>query len=118
MARHRPADAGARAKKKLIAAVAALLEPDAFADETAPDGGAGWVIGEEEFAENPARGLTAEHHHVVALWQAWRGGDLGTGPLPDPGGSNDQAAWLFDAFAILERTWAALRPKPDPPRGE
>lgn len=97
-----------------MAAVAALVEPDAFAGDAPPDGGQGWIIGDEEFADNPAAGVTAEHQHVAALWQAWRGGEFGGGPLPDPGGVNDQAAWLFDAFAVMERAWAALRPKPDP----
>ena len=48
---------------------------------------------------------------MLRLWQAYRGSGLAPGPLPDPGGLLDQAAWTMGAFRILDAAADAMKPK-------
>lgn len=48
---------------------------------------------------------------LLELWQAFRGGGFGAGPLPAPGGMMDQPACVMAAFNILSATAAKLKPK-------
>lgn len=45
---------------------------------------------------------------VVQLWAQCRG-EMGMAQLPDPGGINDQAAWVMDAFATCGAAEAELQ---------
>lgn len=52
---------------------------------------------------------------LLQLWRAHRGSGLAPGPLPDPGGLLDQAAWTMDAFRILDAAAETMKPQRDKP---
>jgi len=66
-----------------------------------PDGGA-WLAGGRSWARNPRHTVPAAYFHVVRLWSRCRGGMGGLAALPEPGGINQQPAWLVAAFGVLE----------------
>lgn len=47
--------------------------------------------------------------HVVRLWSRCRAGMGGYAQLPEPGGINQQPAWLIHAFGVLEAAEEELR---------
>ena len=51
------------------------------------------------------RHLIGDGDLVVEMWLAWRAG----GALPDPGGYQQQAALLMDAFRVCDQAAAALK---------
>ena len=58
---------------------------------------------------NPAKAVPPAALHVVRLYYRAKGG-MAPGPFPDPGGVNQQAAWLLSAFGLLagfEEAWDA-----------
>lgn len=42
------------------------------------------------------------------LWRYFRSG-LGAGYLPDPGGLNDQSAWVIEAFGVMSAAEARIK---------
>ncbi len=48
------------------------------------------------------------YQHVVRLWHRTRSGMGGFAALPEPGGINQQAAWLMAAFGVLEAAEHAM----------
>lgn len=71
-----------------------------------PSGG-DWIVGMTERRRNPLLTIPAVYTHVVRLWTRCRGG-MGAGLLPEPGGLNQQPAWLMRAFATLDAADAEL----------
>jgi hypothetical protein len=61
------------------------------------------MVGERVFAINPIYAIPAAIFHIVSLWNRCQSGMGGLAQLPDAGGLNNQAAWLVEAFAILDR---------------
>jgi len=60
-----------------------------------------------QWRRNPRLVVPPGAQHAVRLYWRHKGG-MATGPLPDAGGINDQAAWLMAAFNLLaglERAW-------------
>ena len=91
------------------------LEPAGFqGGARPPDGGAGWVVGEEEFGTNPRLLLTDGDWAMVRLWRCWRGGGMGGGILPERGGVFDQAAVMLDAFDYMDGVEAEWRRSREP----
>jgi hypothetical protein len=66
-----------------------------------PELGGNWLVGGQEWAENPRIIVQAGWHEFVRLWGTCRG-DAGIAHWPDAGGIGDQAAWVIDAFGLLE----------------
>ncbi len=81
--------------------------------DTAPDGGT-WQLYrgidglECEFQSNPRQLVGEGEWVVVQLWQAYRGGGMGGGHLPEAGGMLQQPAALMDAFALMNSCAKAL----------
>ena len=65
------------------------------------------MCGEVRWWRNPHHLLPAAWLHVVRLWHLSRGG-MGRGWLPVAGGTNDQPAWLMDAFGVLAAEQARI----------
>jgi hypothetical protein len=72
-------------------------------------GGGKWLVGQEEWADNPRHVVPPGYFHVVRLWFRCRAGMGGFAALPEPGGINQQPAWLMAAFAALENAEEELR---------
>ena len=66
------------------------------------------LVGERPWRLNPRHSIPAAAFHIVRLWLRTRGGMGGVGPLPEPGGINQQPAWLMGAFAILSSKQAEI----------
>lgn len=49
---------------------------------------------------------------LLDLWQAYRGGGFGGGPLPFAGGMAEQPACVMEAFGIMDAAYAAMKPPP------
>ena len=91
-----------------------LRDPKPFRGGWRDPGGGHWIIpkaGEDEpemeWVGNPRHAVPPAAFHVVRLYYRHKGG-MAPGPLPDAGGTNDQAAWLLSAFGILaaaEQAW-------------
>lgn len=45
---------------------------------------------------------------LVSLWARCRGSDMAPPLMPESGGVGEQAAWLMDAFAMLDRLYRGL----------
>lgn len=67
-----------------------------------------WSLYGVEYAENPRFTTPRVFVHIVRLWRRCSGGMGGTPVLPEPGGVNQQAAWLMTAFTILDAEEARL----------
>lgn len=85
------------------------VEPKSYGQgERAPDG-SGWELFGEFYPTNPRYLIGPEEWAMVRLWQAWRGGGMGSpGHLPEPGGILDQAAKMLDAFAVMNAAAAEI----------
>lgn len=55
--------------------------------------------------------VTPESWEVFRLWQTYRGGGLGSGPLPDPGAVLQQPACTMAAFDVLDAAYDLLKPR-------
>ena len=51
---------------------------------------------------NPRHVVPRAFVHVARLWHRCRSGMGGFAALPEPGGINQQPAWLLAAFSILD----------------
>lgn len=67
-----------------------------------PPGGGDWLVGGRPWRRNPRHAIPAGIFHIVRLWARCRGGMGGAGHLPEPGGINQQPAWLLAAFRICD----------------
>lgn len=47
---------------------------------------------------------------MLRLWRLYRGGGMGPGHLPDPGGTMDQPCAMLEGFSIMSAAEAQLRP--------
>jgi hypothetical protein len=81
--------------------------PKAFTGGLRHVSGGDWIVGATERRRNPRLAIPQVYHHVVRLWSRCRGG-MGAGILPEPGGLNQQPAWLVRAFGILDGADAEL----------
>jgi hypothetical protein len=78
------------------------MDPQAFEGGLRPlDGKGAFLVGSEEWPENPRRIVAEEFFEVVTLWRLCRSGVGGFAAMPEGGGVTDQAAWLLDAFDLL-----------------
>lgn len=66
------------------------------------------MVGEDRWPTNPRHSLAPHWREFLELWLACRG-DFGIAHWPDPGGVADQAAWIVEAFALLNAI--AAKPK-------
>jgi len=73
-------------------------------------------VGIDELRVHPRHLVTEETALVLRLWREWRGGELGGGRL-SPLDLMELPLMLLDAFAILDRAWSRIRPKPRDGRG-
>lgn len=64
-----------------------------------------------EWSTNPRHALDWSWHEFVRLWAACRG-DMGVAHWPDAGGIAAQAAWIVEAFGVLNA--AAARKEGEP----
>lgn len=71
------------------------------------DGG-DFLVGEEQWPRNPRHVVPKPFLHVVRLWNRCRSGMGGFAALPEPGGINQQPAWLMAAFGVLDSASAAM----------
>jgi hypothetical protein len=67
---------------------------------TSPDGSA-WLVGDEQWPQNPQHAVAPPWHDFVRLWLSCHAGMGGVAHWPDAGGVVDQSAWVVDAFGIL-----------------
>ncbi|RVT97897.1 hypothetical protein EOD42_08895 [Rhodovarius crocodyli] len=65
---------------------------------------------------NPRLTIPDDWHELVRLWCRCRGDMGGLAHLPDPGGINDQSAWLIDAFGQIGGAWATQEDQERPSR--
>ncbi len=65
------------------------------------DGG-DFIVGEEHWPRNPRHTVPRVFLHVARLWSRCRSGMGGFAALPEPGGINQQPAWLMVAFGVLD----------------
>lgn len=94
------------------------LEPAGFQGGARPaDGGPGFYVGDELYRTNPRLLLTDGDWSMVRLWRLWRGGGMGVGLLPEPGGVFDQAAVMLDAFEYMDGVEAGWRRERTPRMG-
>lgn len=63
-------------------------------------------MGSEPWPQNPAWIVPEPYRELVRLWALCRRPEGGYAGWPDPGGLNDQPAWLVDAFRQLGGTAA------------
>jgi hypothetical protein len=66
----------------------------------ARDGGQ-FIVGEDLWWRNPRHAVPRAYRHVAQLWHQTRSGMGGFAALPEPGGVNQQPAWLVAAFGVL-----------------
>ena len=66
-------------------------------------------MGDAVWPLNPRHTVPKAYLHVVRLWHRCRGAMGGTSLLPEPGGVNQQPAWLIHAFGVLEAAEEAMR---------
>lgn len=74
-----------------------------------PEGGGAWQVGRDIWQRNPRHLVPRSFFHVVRLWNRCRSGMGGFAVLPEPGGVNQQPAWLMAAFALLDAEDDRLR---------
>ena len=65
---------------------------------------------DEPLRVHPVHLVDDECRLLWRLYQEYRGGGFGGGPLPEPGGSLHQAAKTMDAFDLMAKVEADLRP--------
>lgn len=58
---------------------------------------------------NPRLLLREAWFAVIGAWRATQGGMGGRGWLPEPGGLNQQPAWLVSAFRVLDAEDARIQ---------
>ena len=82
-------------------------------DEHGREWGDRWVFTEIdlEIVVHPINTLDADDMMLLQLWHAWRGGEMGAGPLPCAGGMLDQPACVMAALGVMSMTEAKLKPK-------
>ncbi len=73
----------------------------------ARDGGL-FIVGAERWESNPRHVVPRAFLHVARLWFRTRAGMGGFAALPEPGGVNQQPAWLMTAFGVLEAAEHAM----------
>lgn len=101
-------------RKKLILAVALSLFPESydFGLEHTPDCPAAadvWEIDGESYRVNPTHLVPRGLRDLVSIWRLYQGGGMGSGHLPDGGGTLDQAAPMMDAFRVMDAAEARLK---------
>ena len=80
-----------------------MRAPELYEGPVRQPGGMLWPaqIGERPWLLNPRHCISPAAFHIVRLWARTRGGMGGSGPLPEPGGINQQPNWLMAAFGVL-----------------
>lgn len=73
-----------------------------------PPGGGAWQVGAHTWPLNPRHTTPRAYFHIIRLWSRCRSGMGGMAALPEPGGINQQPAWLIAAFGILDAVDADL----------
>jgi hypothetical protein len=78
--------------------------PTAFAGERVSPDGSPFVLGPDQWAENPRYALTAEDWLLLEVWQAWRPSSMGVpGILPEGGGYLNQTRRTMQALRFMSR---------------
>ncbi|MCR0981790.1 hypothetical protein [Roseomonas populi] len=90
-----------------------MRAPRAYAGGMFHASGGDWVLAETQWRRNPRLALRPVFFHIVKLWSRCRGAMGGTGLLPEPGGVNQQPAWLMAAFALLDGAEADMEKAKD-----
>jgi hypothetical protein len=55
--------------------------------------------------------LDEEDHALLDCFMVWRGGGMGSGPLPFSGGYAEQPSAVMVALGYMADCWARLEPK-------
>lgn len=48
---------------------------------------------------------------MLELWQSWRAGGFGGGPLPFAGGAAEQPCCVMESLRIMEGAYQRLKPR-------
>lgn len=94
-----------------MAAWCALHAADLTLGDDPPDDGPGWDVDGVVYPKNPRLYVPPGYDEMTTLWALYRGGGFAPGPLPDAGGSLQQACIMLDAFAVMTAASAEFQPE-------
>lgn len=86
-----------------------MRNPRAYAGGLRSGDGGEFLCGKDRWPANPRHLIPTAFFHVVRLWLRCRAESGGLSSLPEPGGVNDQPAWLMAAFDTLAAAEADAR---------
>lgn len=67
-------------------------------------------LGIADLRVHPKHLLDDVDYVLVELWRAWRGTEMGRGPLPFAGGMAEQPSCVMAAFGVMEDAAHKLAP--------
>jgi len=78
-----------------------MRDPEKFSVGARSLDGGDFLVGDERWPRNPRFVVPRVFQHIVRMWSRCRGG-MGAPTWPEPGGLNQQPAWIVAAFGVLD----------------